>query len=301
MRPATRLTRFTPLLAPLLALLISGCAPRAALPTPTLDRDVEGRAPTLLSAFFGLDDALPPPADFRLCLGASGRDGLPLVFSHQIDATSLQREDFLVLSASGAAHTPACVTFQPAAEAGERRTLLLIGEFGDAGDDPPALVQVVGDLFSAGAPGGLLNFLGAGAEVTPLTHGPSLVWAESVSGEQWDLGMAGGPWGVGSGCPVGVVQVVRATWSGGVTKPGGAEVDALETALYRVVLEQETGALIEVAPFALGDLGDGDNNHELCLDVAGTPREVRFPAGQLTDPNDDLNLDSNVAVSRISR
>lgn len=285
----------------LFALSISGCAPRADLPTPTLDRDVEGRAPTLLSAFFGLDDALPPPADFRLCLGASGRDGLPLVFSHQIDASSLQREDFLVLSASGASHTPECVTFRPADEEGERRTLLLVGEFGDAGDDPPVLVQVVGDLFSAAAPGALLNFRGASAEVTPLAPGPSLVWAETVPGAQWEIGKTGGPWGSGSGCPLGVVQVVRATWSGGITKPGGAEVDTLEVGLYRVILEQENGALIEVVPFALGDLGDGDNNHELCLDVAGIPREVRFPAGYLVDPNDDLNLDTEVAVRRASR
>jgi hypothetical protein len=226
---------------------------------------------------------------------------MPLIFSHQIDPTSLQPADLLVLSASGVARTPACALLAPADEPGERRTLLLVGEFGDAGDDPPVSVQVVGDLLSAGAPGGLLNFLGASVEVTPLAPGPSLIWAESVPGDRWDLGRRGGPWGVGSGCPVGVVQVVRATWSGGVTRPDGGEVGAAETELYRVVLEQDGGALIEATPFALGDLFDGDNNHELCLDVAGTPREVRFPGGHLSDPNDDLNLDSSVAVRALQR
>lgn len=295
MRP----NRTAPLL--LLALLLAACAPRASLPTPTLERDVEGRAPSLLSAFFGLDDALPTPAAFRLCLGAAGRDGMPVIFSHEIDAATLQPDDLLVLSASGEAHTPLCALLAPADEPGERRTLLLVGEFGDAGDDPPVLVQVVGDLLTVGAPGGLLNFLGASVAVTPLAPGPSLIWAEGVAGDAWDLGRRGGPWGVGSGCPVGTVQVVRATWSGGVTRPDGAEVGDAEAALYRVVLEQEGGALVEAAPFALGDLFDGDNNHELCLDVAGTPREVRFPGGYLSDPNDDLNLASSVAVRALPR
>ena len=33
------------------------------------------------------------------------------------------------------------------------------------------------------------------------------------------------PWGGGSGCPEGTRQVIRATWEGGVTLPGGGEVE----------------------------------------------------------------------------
>ena len=81
----------------------------------------------LLSAFFGLDNDLPFAAN-RLCWGASGEDGMPVVFSQTLDADTLQPEDFEVTSKSGEAHTPKCVTLRPAQDAGELRTVLLIGE-----------------------------------------------------------------------------------------------------------------------------------------------------------------------------
>ena len=51
-----------------------------------------------------------------------------------------------------------------------------------------------------------------------------------------------------------------------------------------------------VTPTALADLGDGDNNHLLCLDTADTPVSVSFPGGIFTDPNDDLNPATSVAI-----
>ena len=56
----------------------------------------------------------------------------------------------------------------------------------------------------------------------------------------------------------------------------------------------------ELVPFAIGDLGDGDNNHELCLDRAGLPLHVDFPAGLVTDPREDLNPRTRVDVSPAS-
>lgn len=52
-----------------------------------------------------------------------------------------------------------------------------------------------------------------------------------------------------------------------------------------------------VTPFALADLGDGDNHHKLCLDVAETPKSVFFPAGHMTDPREDLNPDTHIAIT----
>ncbi|MHA3842447.1 hypothetical protein ACSMXM_14280 [Pacificimonas sp. ICDLI1SI03] len=49
-------------------------------------------------------------------------------------------------------------------------------------------------------------------------------------------------------------------------------------------------------PVALADLGDGDNNHVLCLDTKDKPISAAFPAGILTDPNDDLNPDTSILV-----
>ena len=50
-------------------------------------------------------------------------------------------------------------------------------------------------------------------------------------------------------------------------------------------------------PFALGNLNDNDNNHDLCLDVEGTPVSVSFPAGYVTDPNGDLNPDTGAEIT----
>ncbi len=56
------------------------------------------------------------------------------------------------------------------------------------------------------------------------------------------------------------------------------------------------GTLREITPVALADLEDGDNNHLLCLDTPDVPVSVAFPAGILTDPNDDLNPATSVRV-----
>ena len=51
-----------------------------------------------------------------------------------------------------------CVTLRPAQDAGDLRTVLLIDEFGDAPDNPPLSVKVVGELLSDGSPA--INFKG---------------------------------------------------------------------------------------------------------------------------------------------
>jgi hypothetical protein len=63
-----------------------------------------------------------------------------------------------------------------------------------------------------------------------------------------------------------------------------------------VTVRAADGTQRDISPVALADLGDGDNNHLLCLDTADTPVSVAFPAGVLTDPNDDLNPATSVAV-----
>ena len=88
------------------------------------------------------------------------------------------------------------------------------------------------------------------------------------------------------------------TWAGGVTKPSGEAADGAEARLYEVVIDEENGGKTIITPFALGDLGDGDNNHKLCLDRPETIRSVRFPAGHLTDPRDDLNPDTSVNIAQ---
>ena len=67
--------------------------------------------------------------------------------------------------------------------------------------------------------------------------------------------------------------------------------------MYRVKVQRPDGAMDEVVPAALADLADGDNNHLLCLDTTDQAVAVSFPAGQLIDPNRDLNPATQIAVN----
>ena len=261
----------------------------------TANRDAQGRQASLLSAFYGLDDDLPRGSNFVICEGAAGKDGMPIIFSHEIDVSTMQAGDFSVTTASGKIGEITCVTLAPADDKGEFRTALLVGHYGRI-DDQPVKVEVIGNLLSMD---NNLNFRGASIDVIPLENGPTMIWAEVVPQNEWEIGKKATPlpFGGGSGCPKGAKQVVRVTWTGGVTKPGGGEIDDTERLQYRVTVLQKDGVTIEVTPFAIGDLGDGDNNHELCLDVAGTPQSVFFPAGYLTDPREDLNPETTIMIS----
>jgi len=144
-----------------------------------------------------------------------------------------------------------------------------------------------------------VNFNGAQVGVVPLEDGPSIALAQTVPEAQWrvDERPTRLPWGGGSGCPVGTRLAVRVTWEGGVTRPDGSDADDLDRRRY-VVVFSDPGDRSGRAPTALADLGDGDNNHLLCFDVEADPREVRFPAGFLTDPRDDLNPETSAPVGR---
>ena len=67
---------------------------------------------------------------------------MPVVLSHTVNPDSLQAEDFSVV---GQARPPRamCATLRPAGDVDENRTVLLIGEFGNADDDPPVKVLIV--------------------------------------------------------------------------------------------------------------------------------------------------------------
>jgi len=251
------------------------------------DTATQGR---ILSAFFGLDDSWSIRIrTFLPCRGVNGRDGMPVIFSEEIDVKTLDPQDFRITTASGQTGRVDCVTLRPADEHGEERTVLVIGEYGSR-EDQPVKVDIVGDLMSLD---GGVNFNGAQADVIPLEAGPTMILSEMVPQKNWRLGTR-------SHCPSDDVKsVVRVTWTGGITKPGGDEIDDQEMQLYRVNVRKAGGEIATVTPIAVADLNDNDNNHELCLDVDGEPLSVFFPAGALTDPNEDLNPDTEVTVSAV--
>lgn len=251
---------------------------------------------SLVSAFYGLDDDLPLLARFLVCDGAMGSDGMPVVFSEEVDVETVQAGDFHVILADGRPAEIVCVTPAPANDPGDFRTILIIGDLGSI-DNQPVRVEIRGNILTRD---GRSNFRGRQVAVTRLEEGPSMVLAEIVPLEEWELGQQSTlfPFGGGNGCPESTRQVVRVVWNGGVTKPGGGEIDDIERQAYRVFVDGDGEEPTEVTPFAIGDLGDGDNNHELCLDTEAPAVRVAFPTGLLTDPREDLNPATEVTVAR---
>ena len=250
--------------------------------------DSQPTKPGLLSAFFGLNNSLEIQIRTSVVCGLwHGADGMPVIFSHEVDPDTLDPKDFKVTRKSGKVGRVDCVTLRPADDLGELRTALLIGEYGSK-DDQPAKVEIIGSIMSLD---GALDLKGAQADVIPLEAGPTLVLAENLPPSEWTLGGEGE-------CPAeGVKSVVRAVWAGGVTKPGGDEIDEKERDLYQVAMLQADGSEVMATPIAIGDLGDSDNNHDLCIGVEGEPVRVIFPAGALTDPREDLNPDTGITVT----
>ena len=110
---------------------------------------------TLVSAFFGLDNALPS----ILCTQPGGQlDGMPVNFKYPLNAATLSGSDFEVVDSLGNIHIPICARLAPANENGENRTVLLLGEFGTAVTNPPVEVRVVGDLLTIDTISGCLLY-----------------------------------------------------------------------------------------------------------------------------------------------
>ena len=253
-----------------IALTISGCSPDPAPPRTDLD-DQPAR---MVSAFFGLDNAMQ-------ALRYKGADGMPVTFSKRVaDPDSLEPEMFTVISRSGKRVHPLRVTTRPADETSKRHSVLLIGEFGNEPDDPPAKVKVTGQLILAGGD----NAQGLSVDVTPLKDGPSLVLAYAVSPKDFP----------DDDVPPETKQVVVAIWNGGVTPMEGviAEIHRLG---YSV--ETENGATVQ--PIGVGDIG-GDNYEYLYLDTESTALRVSMKSNLLMDPRLDGNPATSIEVADAS-
>ncbi len=267
-------------------------------PDSDLSREHEGRRAELLSAFFGLDDDRRlKRAARRSCNISDASDGMPVIFSEELDPTTIEAGDIRVELSSGELGVVTCVTLGPALEPGEHRTLLTLGDFGDAVENPPVRVEIVGNLHNKT---GNLNFRGASIAVTPLDTGPSLVLAHPVPQGTWKTdNKTQANWRKQANCPEdGLKQIIRTVWDGGVRPIPEQTQDTSLADLYSVTLEQADGTQLTISPFSVGNLADRDNNHELCLDVEGHPIRVAFPGGYLVDPNDDANDDTSVDITR---
>jgi len=252
---------------------------------PEVDKTREAKT---LTAFFGLDNNLPPRS-VLLYKKAPGKDGMPVVFSQEVDPATLNGADFEVTTANGTVFTVEHATLRPANEAFELRTVLLIGNYGNHPDNPPVTVKIIGDLMSRSGQ----NYKGQSVPVVPLPAGPILSYAEYFTIDDDYPYVAEGN---GCDCPKeGTAMVVRAVWAGGVRATDGNELGPNQVNSFEVTMVQGTDTTV-VTPYQLADINDNDNNIDLCLKQAGTPIQLTVQANVAIDPNDDQNPKTTVAV-----
>ena len=252
---------------------------------PEIDNSREAK---ILTAFFGLDEL--PLQSVLLYLKAPGKNGMPVVFSQEVDPSTLDNTDFEVITKRGDKFDVEFVTLKPANEEYELRTVLLIGEYGSYPDNPPVSVKIVSDLLSRSGQ----NYEGQSIKVIPLPEGPTISYAEYFTfNDDYPFKKSG----YGCDCPREDTEtVVRAVWTGGIravngNEPGDNELDAFQVT---IISGSDT---IKVRPYQLADISDGDNNLDLCLKEKGIPILIEAEAGIAIDPRDDQNPQSKMKIT----
>jgi len=158
----------------------------------------------------------------------------------------------------------------------------LIGDYGDAPDNEPVEVKIVGELLARSGQ----NFKGQKVAVTPLSKGPFLSYAEYFTIDDVYPYVKKGK---GCDCPKNkTTTVVRTVWAGGVRAMNGEELGENEIQQFTVTLKRRNKT-IEVHPFQIADIGDNDNNIDLCIREKGIPISVNVKANTAIDPRDDAN------------
>lgn len=272
-----------------LLILLSGCL---GVPDYTLSEKVppidKTREAKMRSAFFGLDNALPRRSRL-IWREAPGKDGMPIVFSHEIDPNTLDASDFQVTTQKGEIRGVEHVSYKPAVEEFELRTLLLIGKYGEYPDNEPVEVEIVGELKTRDGQ----ELKGQKIAVTPLMEGPFISYAEYFKiDDDYPYVEKGG----GCDCPKSeTAVVVRAVWSGGVRSKEGEELGEAELKHFHVKLLVDSDTIV-VNPFQLADLDDNENNIDLCIKEAGIPIAVKADENIAIDPNDDQNAVTEIEI-----
>ena len=90
-------------------------------------------------------------------------------------------------------------------------------------------------------------------------------------------------------------MVVKVVWSGGVRAINGKELGENELKDFVVTLVNGSET-IKVHPFKLADLGDNENNIDLCLKQTGIPILVEVNENIAIDPNSDKNPKTKIDI-----
>ncbi len=235
-----------------------------------------GTEAEILTANLGVID-IPFPQLLANITGVeqqAGDEGMPMVFSVPIDATTLSAEDFAITTASGAITTPTVATLEPAPESDESTTVLLAGPLGSA-DDLPVSVEIVGSVLSVDGE----ELQGLTAEIT--TEGSAMVLALVDPAETNSAGNETTP------------TRIQLTFNGGVTGPFNAEPGSDELAAFQIIDEEGNSH----TPTGFEDLGDNDNYLVLLVPPGVTPASVTVEANTVFSPTNQPNAASSLEVS----
>lgn len=194
-----------------------------------------------------------------------GLTELLLVFSAEVDPTTLTPDSFVVVREGGEFVSPERALLDPADEYDENRSVTLRGRFGSPEDDPPTAVRVIGNVYAE--EGGALS--GLDAPVRAYADADEIVWVEILRPDEHRC--------------AGARQLVRTHWSDNLR---GVDPEDLA----RVEVSFSDGSA--VAPVGFDDhagLGseaddDGDDNVlDLCLGRDAPVSAVTIEAGVFED------------------
>lgn len=193
-----------------------------------------------------------------------GLDGLLVIFDTELDATAMRPRAFVVSRAETGPVWPKRALLAPASEDDENRSVLLVGEFGDATPEhQPTHVAVSGSLFAEDGS----SVTGLGAAVMPFATPPRVVAFEVL---------ASGP-----GRCEGAAQLLRTYWSAELR---GVGPDDLERVRVHVGEAESAHPLRFDDHAAAYDESGQDNVLDLCMAEAEPLRQVWVEAGSFRDP-----------------
>jgi hypothetical protein len=265
---------------------LCACVSEVQQPT-TVEQELT--TPTIISAYLGAIDQPVIP----FCPGGlpGTVEGMPVVFSVQIYENNdvLDPRAFRVTTTDGRSTTPSCATVSPANEEGEDNTVLLTGDFGTFTRTPGLAISKIEIVGALNAEGGSSTVAGASltnlftTNITPVTESVRLVTGRVPALSDSEIGAR-------NGCPSSTVQVVRATWSGGIRVPGGT------SDLTKLSVTDSAGLPISFSGVSLAEEQDNDNILDVCLTSATRPATLTVAAGMYTAPNGLANGSTTTAI-----
>ena len=236
-------------------------------PPAPVEPKTEAAAPSILSAHL---EAL----DLK---NLGQQDSLPVLFSSDLDAASLDAEAFMVMFSDGTRAIPTEARLAPASENDENRTVVLVGDFGEPTEKPPTDVMVVGRLYSELGE----SFEGLVAKVEPYESPGRVVLAQRVPTD-WQT------------CQ-GLGQAVRLFWIDALRG-----VEAADLIGVKVTLADGTVATpVKFDDHDLEDQRTEDNVLDVCLTESSPARSVEVAQGLFEDPAGHPNAAVSVEIGAL--